>query len=142
MRKRTACLTVAVVAIALAGVATLVRGQSTSARTSEVGAMPSGTFGVAIDVTPVNGEGGVYLCNGVVTDLATSKVLSRPSIKFKAGEVGTVRSGIMVGAGATDVHELKITIEVGSDARTARYTADITRAGKVVSSQKVTIRLR
>jgi hypothetical protein len=142
MRRLTTRLTVSAVVIILAGVAGVIGGQSTSNRAAEASALPSGTFGVAIDVTPVEGEAGVYLCNGTVTDLATSKVLSRPSVKFKAGEPATVRSGIMVGAGAADVNEVKITVEVGSDARTASYTAEITRAGEVVSSQKATIRLR
>jgi hypothetical protein len=142
MRKLTAHRTVAAIAITLAGVAGLVRGQSTSARSGEAGAVPSGTFGVAIDVTPVEGEAGVYLCNGVVTDLATSKVLSKPSVKLKAGKPAIVRSGIVTSAGAASLNEIKITVEVGSDARTVSYTTEITRAGEVVSSQKATIRLR
>jgi len=125
--------------VVVAGVAL---AQHDTVRTVEVAPYPSGAFAVTIEVAPVDDQDGVYTCTGEISDLESGEVVSQPTITFNAGQPASMQSGVMASDGRSSLHQVKITVSVDGEGRTASYSAEITRAGKVVSSQKASIRLR
>lgn len=91
-------------------------------------------YSLDVSFTPVD-KAGEYLCEATITNLDTGKVLSAPQIRTLADVPATVK---------TSEGDLSAELVVGIDSKTSTASAALkmSRAGKVVASQKTSIRIR
>lgn len=91
------------------------------------------SFGLEVTLKP--GQAGSYVCEGRVKNLESGEVISAPRITMKAGAPATAKttSGDLVSI-------LKVSVEPEASMGTAELI--VSRAGKVVASQKTALQLR
>ena len=93
------------------------------------------SYSLDIDIAP-DGEAGSYTCKAVVADLETGiKVLSAPFVRFTTASPARMKT--------TD-GDLVSELNVSVDSKTSRATAElkVSRAGKVVAAQKLSVAVR
>jgi hypothetical protein len=91
------------------------------------------SFGLEVSLRP--SQAGFYVCEGLVKNLESGEVISAPRITVKAGTSATAKttSGDLVSV-------LKVSVEPAASMGKAELT--VSRAGKVVASQKTGLQLR
>lgn len=88
----------------------------------------------AVSVSPTD-KPGVYVVSAKVTDLATDKVLAAPSLQTVAGIPATFELGV------EPTVTIKFVVSVQADGRSAHYTSEVRRNGKVESAHSATLAL-
>lgn len=89
---------------------------------------------VEVDLAPAPEHEGGYRCSAVIRDAESGEALSAPTIVFVHGEEATVTSGLPDGG------IVRLTVFVTDDDSEARYSAEVLRDDRVVSSQRATIK--
>lgn len=91
------------------------------------------SYSLDVDVSSA-GQPGFYMCRAILTDLASGDVVFAPSVQLKAG--GPARASSQDG-------DLLSEFQVNVDSETSKVTAQVrvTRAGRVVAAQKVSVAL-
>ena len=126
--KRTLGAVLSVAALAGFGFAAI-------ANTQTAPATPSASLGIEVDVKPVAGTPGQFIVSSVVTDLETNAVIAKPRLTIAAGQPARIQTG------AEGKWMLRISVAADGASRKADYDANFTREGKVVSHQRVSVRL-
>ena len=96
---------------------------------------PSAALGIEIDVKPVAGTHGQFVVSSVVTDLENDAVIAKPRLLIAAGKPARIETG------NEGKWQLRISVTADGVSRKADYEANFTRAGKLVSRQRVTVNL-
>jgi hypothetical protein len=91
-------------------------------------------FALEIDMAP-GPQAGTYTCEAEVKNLESGETLSAPRITFGAGAPATAKS-----TSGDFVSVLKVSVDSESNVGTAELT--VSRLGKVVASQRTSLRLR
>ena len=91
----------------------------------------SGTYSLDVDVSPTT-QADSYMCRAILTDLTTGSVVFAPSIQLKAGSPATAS-----GADGDLVSEFQVSV----DSESGRVTSEVrvSRAGKLIASQKTSV---
>lgn len=76
---------------------------------------------------------GQYQIDATISDLVTSKVLSKPKLITVAGKPATIE------VGSAGTQTLKMVVTVSPDGKTASYTSEFRRLGKVETTQSTTL---
>ena len=126
--KKTVIGALAVAALAGFGFAAI-------ANTQTALATPSARLGIDVDVQPVAGTPGQFMVSSVVTDLETNTVIAKPRLTIAANQPARIETG------AEGKWMLRISVAADGAARKADYDASFTREGKLVSRQRVSVRL-
>jgi hypothetical protein len=126
MKKRISAVAVAVVAAL---------GVAASANMPEPSQTPSASLGIEVDVKPAEGKPGQFFLSSVVIDLETNKVIAQPRLLIAANKPARIETG------AEGKWSLQINVTADGASRTAAYDATFSRAGKVVSKQRVSVNL-
>lgn len=92
------------------------------------------SYSLDIDLTPTT-QAGSYLCKAVVKDLETGKVVAAPKIELLVDTPSAITS--------TD-GDLVAEFSVSVDSKASRANAElkVSRAGKVVASQRTSVAIR
>ena len=96
---------------------------------------PSASLGIEIDVQPVDGTPGQFMVSSVVTDLESHAVIAKPRLTIAANQPATIETG------NEGKWKLRISVTADGASRKADYDASFTREGKLVSHQRVSVRL-
>lgn len=97
--------------------------------------MPSASIGMEIDVKPNESSPGQFLVNAVVTDLESGAVIEKPRLLIAANQPARIEIG------TAGKWTLEINVVADGASRTATCNASFTREGKVVSKQRVSVKL-
>ena len=97
--------------------------------------MPSASIGMEIDVKPNESSRGQFLVNAVVTDLESGAVIEKPRLLIAANQPARIQ------VGTAGKWTLEINVVADGASRTATCNASFTREGKLVSKQRVSVRL-
>ena len=94
-------------------------------------ASDSSTYSLEVDVSPTT-QPDSYMCRAILTDLTTGSVVFAPSIQLKAGSPATAS-----GADGDLVSEFQVSV----DSESGRVTSEVrvSRAGKLIASQKTSV---
>lgn len=98
-------------------------------------ATPSSSLGIEVDVKPNEGTSGQYWVNSVVTDLESGAVIAKPRLLIAANKPARIE------AGAAGKWMLEISVLADGASHMATYNASFTREGKLVSKQRVSVKL-
>jgi hypothetical protein len=96
---------------------------------------PSASLGIEVDVKPHEGTPGQFLVSSVVTDLESGAVIAKPRLVVAANKAARIETG---NAGKWALH---ISVMADGPSRVATYDASFTREGKLVSKQRVSVKL-
>ncbi len=98
------------------------------------GASDSTAYSLAVDVSPTT-QPGFYMCRVTVTDLANGSVVFAPSIQLQTGSPARASSGD---------GDLVSEFQVSVDSESSRVTTEVTvtRAGRMVAAQKISVTVR
>ena len=96
---------------------------------------PSASLGIEIDVKPNEGTPGQFVVSSVVTDLENGAVIAKPRLIVAANKPARIETG---NAGKW---MLQISVLADGPSRVATYDASFTREGKLVSKQRVSVKL-
>jgi len=96
---------------------------------------PSASLGIEIDVQPVTGTPGQFMVSSVVTDLESHAVIAKPRLTIAANQPATIETG------NEGKWKLRISVTADGASRKADYDASYRREGKLVSHQRVSVRL-
>ena len=101
---------------------------------SLVVAAAGASYSLDIDIAPA-GQSGSYTCKATVTDLEAGKVISAPFVTLSTANPASTKS-----SDGDLVSELTVSV----DSKTSRATAElkVTKAGKVVGVQKMSVAVR
>lgn len=110
-------------------------GPAATATTPTPPPTPSASLGIELDVKPNEGMPGQFLVNSVVTDLESGVVIAKPRLLIAANKPARIETG---NAGKW---ALEIGVVADGASRTATYNATFTREGKVISKQRVSVKL-
>jgi hypothetical protein len=96
---------------------------------------PSSNLGIEVDVVPVAGKAGQFMMSSTITDLDKNEVVAKPRLLIGSDKPARIEIG--------NESKWKLSISVAADgaATKAAYDAIYTREGKVVSKQRVTVKL-
>lgn len=78
---------------------------------------------------------GFYQVDAEIRDLGDDRVLSKPKLIVKAGELAAIQ------AGSEDGTLLKLAVKVEPDQKRVSYTSDLVQKGEVVSRQTASVAL-
>jgi hypothetical protein len=96
---------------------------------------PSASLGIEVDVKPHEGAPGQFVVSSVVTDLENGAVIAKPRLIVAANKPARIETG---NAGKW---ALQISVMADGPSRVATYDASFTREGKLVSKQRVSVKL-
>lgn len=91
-------------------------------------------YSLEVNFKPM-GQAGEYLCEATITNLDTGAVFSAPRIRTQADVPATLKS-------SDGDLAAELVVAVNSKTATARAALKMFRAGKVVASQKTSIRMQ
>jgi len=96
---------------------------------------PSASLGIEVDVKPNEATPGQFVVSSVVTDLENGAVIARPRLIVAPNQPARIETG---NAGKWT---LQISVTADGPSRVATYGASFTREGKLVSKQRVSVKL-
>ena len=96
---------------------------------------PSSSIGIEVDLKPNAGARGEFLVSSVVTDLESGAVIARPRLVVGANKPARIETG------NGDKWNLQINVVADGTSRMASYDASFMREGKLVSKQRVSVKL-
>jgi len=126
MNKKAAVVAVAI----LAGL-----GLGATANMPGPPATPSASLGIEVDVKQNEGMPGQFVVSSVVTDLENGTIIAKPRLVVAANKPARIETG---NAGKWT---LQINVMADGPSRVATYDASFTREGKLVSKQRVSVKL-
>ncbi len=96
---------------------------------------PSSNLGIDVDVAPVPGKSGHFTVSSTITDLEKNEVVAKPRLVIASEKPARIEMG------NEGKWMLSISVTADAAANKAAYDATYTREGKVVSKQRVTVKL-
>lgn len=94
-------------------------------------------FALEIKIAPKESAPGQFLCEAIVTDLATGKVVATPRLEFLQGKSSTTISD-----DATGRRDVQLTAGVEGNGTRATYMLEVHQGEALLASQKGSIKLR
>jgi len=91
---------------------------------------------VELSFTPREDPEGSYVCDAVIKDATSGKVVSAPSVVSLMDQEATITTRLVSGA----ILEIKLNLE--APGTTATYLARIVSEGRVLSSQSIKLSIR
>jgi hypothetical protein len=100
---------------------------------------PSDQLGFELTVSPAPDTPGSYVCETIITDLASGEVRSRRSTTIASGTEMTFMAGTQSSPDPTSGTELIVNMLIDDKQSNATYTAKYSRGGTLVLTQKACV---